>query len=296
MLNKICLVTIFAFVILGCSLTEKLKEDAPVAEKPVAEDAAAATPKKGDKVVALWSAKSYYDGVIEEIGSDNSKMTIKWDDGSSLTEVESSNVFPRPKDDAKPKVEVGDIVLAKEQDSTRWDGAKISAVNGSDFVVKLLAGGSEKTLKGNEIIKLPASNAEVLKDSEASNEFLEKAHAKNPTPPENYKPRKGDMVLALWSTNSWWSGKVEAVKDDKITVAWEDGSSPSDIDINKVMPLPNASNTKLPEKEQYVLAKPESGTKWEYAQAVSVEDNAVTVKDANNKERKLKAGEVVPLN
>ncbi|MEZ5346306.1 MAG: hypothetical protein R2681_12215 [Pyrinomonadaceae bacterium] len=296
MFNKICLVTIFAILILGCSFTEKLKEETPIAEKPVTEDAATETLKKGDKVVALWSAKTYYDGEIQEIGSDNVKMTIKWDDGSTPTEVESSNVFPMPKDGAKPKVEVGDIVLAKEQNSTRWDGAKITAVNGSDFDVKLLDGDTSKTLKGSEVIKLPASNAEIFKEAKSSNDFLEKAYAKSPTPPENYKARKGDMVLALWSTNSWWSGKVEAVKGDKITVAWDDGSSPSDVETAKVLPFPNASNTKLPEKDQYVLAKPESGTKWVYGQAVSVEGNAVTIKDSSNKERELKAGEVVPLN
>ena len=126
MFNKIFLLSIFLVLIIGCSFTDNVNEDTSVPETPVpTEDSEPFSLNKGDKVLALWSGKTFYEGEITDISGDISEMTIKWADGTSPKAVESLNVFPLPKDNAKLKVEIGvsddfvDLAVKTVMDSAR---------------------------------------------------------------------------------------------------------------------------------------------------------------------------------
>lgn len=246
----------------------------------------------GDTVVAKWAQNSFYEGKIEKV--DGSKITVKWSDGSNPSDIDMSDVFALPKSGETPDVKTGEMVLAKLNSGTYWNGAEVSSVEGEVIVVKNMLTGASANLSPEKIIKVTPAIAADLKDKAGATDFTTKAQAKKPAAPAGYKPKAGEKVLGEWTTNSWWQGKVEKISGDKATIAWEDGSKPSEISLSKVMPLPTSSE--MPEKDQYLLVKPESGTKWQYAQVTDVKDKNVEVKFADGKTRTLKANEFVKLN
>ncbi|MDH3495020.1 MAG: hypothetical protein OEM82_15825 [Acidobacteriota bacterium] len=289
--NIILLGSITVFI-LGCGfIGEKAGEEPPADPTTSAE-----TPKHsvGDTVVAKWTTNSFYEGEIESI--DGSKITVKWEDGSNPTKVDDSDVFALPKSGAKPEVEVGDIVLAKTGSGSYWNGAEVTKIDGDAYEVKTVESGATSNVSGAKIITVPDAVAANLKQKAGSTEFAKEAHAKKPEAPAGFKPEKGEQVLAEWSTNSWWAGKVEKSGGTKTTVAWDDGSKPSEVDTAKVIPFPTAKDSKMPEADQYLLIKPSSGSKWIYAQVTAVGDTDVDVKTGTGESRKVKAGEFVLLN
>ncbi len=254
----------------------------------------AATLAAGDRVIARWAKNSFYEGTVESVG--DAKIKVKWDDGSSPSDIEKSEVFAMPKAGAKPDIKVGDMVLAKISTGTYWNGAEVTKIDGDVFAVKSIDGGQTANLSSEKILKVPATVIADLKEKSEANDFLKEAQAKKPTIPTDYKPKNGEQVLAEWSTNSWWQGKVQKVSGEKVTIAWEDGSKPSDVDLGKVMPFPKSADPKMPEPNQFVLVKPESGSKWVYAQTVATKDPGIEVKDQTGKTRSVKPGEFVVLN
>lgn len=247
----------------------------------------------GDRVIAKWSKNSFYEGTAESLT--DTKVKVKWDDGSSPSDIDKSDVFSMPKAGAKPNVAVGEMVLAKISSGSYWNGAEITKIEGDVYTVKNIDGGQTTNLSAEKIVKVPAVVIADLKEKSESNDFLKAAQSKKPTMPTDFNPKNGEQVLAEWSTNSWWQGKVQKVSGDKATIAWEDGSKPSDVDMSKVMPYPKNGDAKIPEANQYMLVKPEAGSKWIYAQAVSITGSAIEIKDQNGKTRTVKPGEFVPL-
>ena len=248
----------------------------------------------GDTVVAKWSGNSFYEGQVQTI--DGGKITVGWEDGSTPSKVDDSDVYALPKAGDKPDVKVGEMVLAKIGSSTYWNGAEITKIEGGVYSVKTVESANSANIDGNKIIKISPATASNLKSKAGSTDFLKQAKSKKPEIPGGYQPKKGDKVLAQWATNSWWSGKVEKIDGDKVTVAWEDGSKPSAVNKETVMAYPTEGTAKMPKAEQFVLAKPASGSKWVYAQTVSVKDKNIEIKDASGNTRTVKTGEVVPLN
>lgn len=291
MLHKICIIAIFSVLMFGCNFsTEKKAEEKPN-EKPVK---ASVGMKEGDTVVARWSGNSFYEGKVEKI--DDNKIKIKWNDGSNPSDIDKSDVYEIPKEGAKPDVAVGDMVLAKISTNSYWNAAEITKIDGDVYVVKAVGSSDTKNVDANKIIKVSAATAANLKDSAGSNDFLKAAQAKKPTPPKDFKAQKGDKVLAQWATYSWWSGKVTKVSGDKVTVAWDDGSTPSDVETDKVLPDPAKANSEMPQENQYVLAKPASGSRWVYSEVVGIKDKNVEIKDSTGKTRTVTTGEFVLLN
>lgn len=250
--------------------------------------------KAGDAVVAKWARNSFYDGTAESVT--DSKVKVKWQDGSSPSDIDRSDVFALPKAGSKPDLKAGDMVIAKLSSGTYWNGAEVVKFEGEVISVKAIDGGQTANLSTDKVIKVPPAIAADLKEKAGSSDFLKQAQTKTPTMPTDYTPKAGDQVLAEWASKSWWQGKIQKVTGDKVTVAWEDGSKPSEVDLKAVMPYPVSANAKMPAPNQYVLARPESGSKWVYAQAVSTDSSSVQIKDAEGKSRQIKAGEFVLLN
>jgi hypothetical protein len=283
----LAVVLVFAF---GCNFSSgtKTEESKPPEEKEAAKF------KVGDTVVAKWTGNSFYEGKIEKI--ENGKINVKWSDGSSATDIAESDVYTMPAEGSKPDVAVGDMVLAKVGSSSYWNGAEITKIEGDNYGVKTIENAKAAEVGANKIIKVSATTAASLKEKGGSTEFLKAAQAKKPEIPKNFKPKAGEKVLAEWTTNSWWSGKFQKTSGGKATIAWDDGSKPSEVGADKVMPLPKASNAKMPSENQYVIAKPASGSKWVYAQTVSIKDKSIEIKDSKGETRTVKAGEFVLLN
>ena len=292
MLKHLWLLALLSFALIGCNLSTATKsEESKPADAPKPTETAKFN--VGDTVVAKWTGNSFYEGKIEKI--DAGKITVKWSDGSSARSVDESDVYTLPKADDKPDVAVGDMVLAKTGSSSYWNGAEITKIEGAVYGVKTVESARTSNVDANKIIKITPATAANLKDKAGSTDFLKEAKSKKPEIAANFKAKNGEKVLAQWATNSWWSGKVTKVSGNKTTVAWDDGSKPSEVNNDKVMAYPTDANTKIPVANQFVLAKPASGSKWVYAQVVSVKDKTIEIKDPKGKIRTVKAGECVPL-
>ncbi len=296
-MQKLGILIILAALFTGCtsilsSKTESDKSNSSNTAQNTAEVKPAAKYNVGDTVVAKWMQNSFYEGKAESIS--DAKVKVKWNDGSNPTDVDKTDVFPLPKAGEKPDVKVGEIVLAKVGTGSYWNGVEVTSINGEVYVVKA-DGGQTSNVTAEKIIKVPADVAANFKQKASANDFIKVAQSKKPTAPDGFKPKEGEKVLGEWSTNSWYQAKVQKVTGNKATLAWEDGSKPSEIDFSKILPLPN-SKTEMPKESQYLLVKPESGSKWIYAQTTSVKTGKVEINTSDNKTRSIQAGEFILLN
>lgn len=290
---RVFLLGLFAMFLFGCNMLGT-KEANETNKQPETKTEVKKSYKfnAGETVVAKWSQNSFFEGKIETVT--DAKIKINWSDGSNASEVDVADVFPLPKAGEKPDVKVGDVVLAKVSSGNYWNGAEITKIEGDVYVVKVINGESSN-ISSEKLIKVPAAVAANFKEEAKQADFLKAAQANKPAPPADYKPKAGDKVLGEWSTNSWYQAKVQKVGGSKATLVWEDGSKPSEVDLEKVLPMPDAKS-EMPKENQYLLVKPESGTKWYYAQTVSVKDGNVEVKSADGKTRTVKAGSFILLN
>lgn len=255
--------------------------------------ASSAKPKVGDAVVAKWAVGSFYEGKVEKI--DGGKITVGWDDKSGSTAVDAVDIYPVPAAGATVDVKPGDMVLAKTVSGTYWNGSEVTGVNAGVYMVRPVSGTTVVNVAGDKIIKVPATTAADFKQTAGSTDFLVEAKKGKITIPADYKPKKGDKVLAEWTVGSWWSGRIDNVSGSNIYVAWDDNSKPSAVNISKVMPLPTSADKAMPTEKQFLIVKPDSGTSWIYGQATSINGNKVEVKLANNQSKTVTSGEFVLL-
>ena len=256
--------------------------------------AGSSKPKVGDTVVAKWSAGSYYEGKIEK--NDGVKMTIAWEDKSQSTVIDASDIYTIPAAGTSPDVKQGDMVLAKTASGSYWNGAEVTGIEAGVYKVRVVTGSTAVNVAGEKIIKVPATVAADFKQAAGSTDFLIEAKKGKVTIPADYKPKKGDPVLAEWTIGSWWAGKIDNISGSNIYVAWNDNSKPSAVNISKVMPLPTSADKTMPTEKQFLIVKPDSGSSWQYGQALSINGSRVEVKLANNQTKTVTAGEFVLLN
>lgn len=251
-------------------------------------------PKVGDSVVAKWSAGSFYEGKIEKI--DGAKMTVAWDDKSQSTVIDATDIYTIPTSGSTPDVKQGDMVLAKTASGTYWNGAEVMGIEGSVYKVRIVTGSTSVNIAGEKIIKVPATAAADFKQTASSTDFVAEAKKGKVTIPADYKPKKGDAVLAEWTTGSWWEGTIDNISGSNIYVAWQGNFKPSAVNIGKIIPMPTSNDKTMPTEKQFVLVKPDSGWTWVYGQASATNGNRVEVKLANEKSKTVTAGEFVLLN
>jgi len=147
-----------------------------------------------------------------------------------------------------------------------------------------------------KIIKVSSATAADFKDKAGATDFLKDAQAARPTVPPDFKPKKGDRVVAEWTKNSWYSGKIDNISGSNIYVAWDDLSKPSAVTPDKAMPMPTGKDAQMPNANQYLLIKPENGSKWQHSQASSVNGSNVEAKLPDGKTRTVKSSEFILLN
>ena len=241
----------------------------------------------GDTVVARWSGSSFYEGKVE--GLTEAKVKVAWSDGSKPSEVDRASVFALPEAGAKPEIKSGDYVLAKWGTGTRWYGARITAEPGDQIPVEYTSDGATGNLAPEKVIPIPDTIAAEFKTQEELRELVAKAKAAGlPAKPDGWAPKVGDKVVAVWASGSYYSGKVNSLAGDKATVAWDDGSKPSESPIATMGPEPGPGDKTLPAQGDYVMVK--SGTKWIYGQALSIGDGQFEVKLQTGQKKTVKPG------
>jgi hypothetical protein len=289
-MKTIWIAILAGLLLAGCGALQTSKDNSNSAPASAESE----KPKVGDIVVAKWALGAFYEGKIDKI--DSTKYTIAWLDKSSPTLVDSIDVYSIPKAGSKVDVKAGDIVLAKIGGGTMWSGAEVTSIEGSVYKVKVSASATSANVPAEGIIKVSAATAADLKDKAGATDFLKEAQKGKISVPADYKPKKGDKVVAEWTTNTWYSGTIDNVSGSNIYVAWDDNTKPSAVNSSKVAPLPSANSKDIPKANQYILIKPDSGSKWEYAQAMAINGTSVEAKLPNNQTKTVKAGGFVLLN
>jgi hypothetical protein len=276
---------VLSVAIVGCGLLRKEPtgmDAGPTPSVSTTLSAPSGALAVGDRVVARWGSGSFYEGTVESVGA---RHVIKWGDGSKASEVEPSDVMPIPKAGSDPQVVVGDFVFARFG-SNAWPGAQVTSVAPGAIGVKYASDGTAATVTPEKILKAPPAVAPEIQKQLAQTEFLNKAKASGrPRAPATYKAKVGDTVVAEWITQSWFSGKVKTLKADKATVEWADGSRPTEVAVDKLVPAPDPVKAKAPKAGQFVLARPESGNRWSYAEVSQVDGSRVQIKLPDGKTR-----------
>src|SRR5947209_12214334 len=83
-------------------------------------------------------------------------------------------------------------------------------------------------------------------------------------------PAVGDLVVARWSSNSWYEGKVDSLNGQRAKIIWSDNSTPREVDLVDVYQIPKTGAQATVKAGDYVLTKRSSATNWEGAQVTMV--------------------------
>jgi hypothetical protein len=104
------------------------------------------------------------------------------------------------------------------------------------------------------------------------------------------KPIAGDPVIARWGPALWAEGRVTSIDDgiNEAKIAWEDGSSPSNVAIADVFQVPTAGGAIVVEPGDYTLVKSSTDHWWNEAEVKEVNGTVV-------KARIINGGEIVNL-
>jgi hypothetical protein len=256
--------------------------------------AAESKPKAGDTVVAKWAGGSFYEGKVDKI--DGSKITVAWLDNSTSTVVDAADVYQIPAKGTKTDAKVGDMVLTKTGTATYWEGAEVTAVEGDVVKVKPVSATTSVNVPSEKVIKVSSATIANFKEKAGATDFLKEAQKMKPATPAAYKPRKGDKVIAEWTTNTWYEGTIDNISGSNIYVAWQDMSKPSAVNLSKVVPAPTSETKEMPKAEQYLLIKPDNGSRWEYAQTTKINGGNVDVKLSAGQTKTIRTGEFLLLN
>jgi len=102
--------------------------------------------------------------------------------------------------------EVGARVLAPDNGSVWWEGT-IDQVDGTIYTVKFNA--------DDKIVARPLTNIA-------------------PYPAGALAVEVGDAVVGEWTSGTFYAGTVAAISGNLATVAWDDGSAPSEVATNRL--------------------------------------------------------------
>jgi hypothetical protein len=100
---------------------------------------------------------------------------------------------------------VGDSVAAVWNDGSYYLAA-VTEVEGDEVTVVYADDGTSKTLKTTDLRAIPRRTFAV-----------------------------GDRVLAVWGNGRFYAGEIGEADGDTYTVVWDDGGTPSELDVTKII-------------------------------------------------------------
>ncbi len=227
---------------------------------------------RGAPVLAQWEGTIFQEGRVAKVDGD--RVTVAWSDRSKAREIDRAFVLLVPRSGSAPAFQAGDVVLARRRIGELWHGAEVTHVGGA--VQLRFVDESEAHLEAHAVIGAPASIAVDIKNEMRAAGIRRVAAAGLPWRPPAYRPVPGQKVVATWIASSWYSGAVTAVGDDKATIAWADGSAPSQVVLERIAPEPGP-DTPAAHQGEFVLARSSAGSTWRWGQVSSVASAQVEV-------------------
>lgn len=249
-----------------------------------------AKPKAGDTVLFKQSREGFGEGKVESV--DGSRYKIPF--GSQTYTVDEADVYMIPTPGSNTDLKVGDFVIAKRGNENYWAAAEITKADGKSIEVENLSYGNKTNLSPDQVVLVRPATIEEFKKVKAESGFEKKVATMRPTVPAGYAPKAGDTVVAGWSGNSWYSGKVISVSGEKAKIKWSVNFSDGDIEFKRIAPQPKTGSTGTPMKSgDIVLVKGTTdNARWEFGEATS--DKEVKFKDG--KTRSVRPDEYIVFN
>lgn len=249
-----------------------------------------AKPKQGDTVIFKLSREGFGEGKIESV--DGVRYKIPY--GSQTYTVDEADVYMIPTPGSNTNLKVGDFVIAKRGNENYWAASEITKVDGKSVEVENLSYGNKTNLSPDQVVVVRPATAEEFKKVKEESGFEKKVANMRPVVPAGYTPKAGDAVVAGWSGNSWYSGKILSVSGEKAKIKWSVNFSDGDVEFKRIAPQPKNGSTGTPMKAgDIVLVKGASDTsRWEFGEATS--DKEVKFKDG--KTRNVRPDEYIVFN
>ena len=246
--------------------------------------------KVGDTVLFKISRESFGEGKIESM--DGSRFKIPY--GSTTYTVDEADIYMIPTAGANTDLKVGDYVIAKRGTENYWGAAEVTKADGKSIEVINLSSDNKTNLSPEQVVVVRAATIEEFKKLKDESGFEKRVATMRPTVPAGYTPKAGDDVVAGWSGNSWYAGKIVSVSGTKAKIKWGVNFADGDIDLTRIAPMPKMNQTGTPIKAgNIVLVKGTSDTsRWEFAEATS--DKEVKLKDG--KTRTVRGDEYIAFN
>jgi hypothetical protein len=273
-----------------CKKGDSSAEDAGFQEKT---DQAAEL-KIGDEIIVESGKASFWKGKITKIEAN--RVTYEYGSSKSSDTADKGDVYVVEGADHKGIEKAGDHVICKTG-SSYWGPCIVKSVNGPVYVCEDASGNSHNLSAPDVILPKPATQANIKERIERDarhRAFLAAAKAAGkPATPANWKPKPGADVVALFAGTTWYGGKVTKV-GSKVTVQWDDKSSPSERDPADVAPKPTGAQKVA--VDQYVIVRPTGGSnRWEFHKVEKVEGASVVVADQDGKTKTVSNKDVSPI-
>ncbi|MBN2359256.1 MAG: hypothetical protein JXR83_07360 [Deltaproteobacteria bacterium] len=189
----------------------------------------------GDRVVARWH-EGFWEATVLDV---NQKLvTVAWDTPPPEQSYIARQWIVRR--DAHPQLAAkGHWLLCQTGES--WELCHVEFADADAINVIVIADGASRTFCRDEVLAIPgALEPWVAKNGARAIEQLalerKFAHAVPITAGQQIS--EGDIVIARWSDDNWWSGTVKAVHGNLVSIAWTDGSEDDDIPAVFVAPMP----------------------------------------------------------
>jgi len=197
----------------------------------------------GDRVVAHWH-EGFWEATVLDV---NDKLvTVAWDTPPPEQSYLARNWIVRQ--DAHPKqVAIGHWLLCQTGES--WELCHVETADADAINVTVISDGASRTFRRDEVLAIPeAMQAWVAKNGARAIEqlALERKFAHAVPITAGQQVSEGDIVIARWSDDNWWSGTVKAVHGNMIGIGWTDGSEDDAIPAVYVAPMPRQRMTYAP--------------------------------------------------
>jgi hypothetical protein len=196
--------------------------------KPVAAEL-----RPGDRVVGRWG-DAFHPGTVLE--SRPGVATVLWDELQPTERTLPAAWLVRARTETG-KAAAGHWLLCRR--GAQWRLCRVIAGAEAHWRVRTLDGLARRVDR-RDLLPLPAGlrgwaprhGTHALEEAMAKQalEHLEPASAGKPV-------RVGQAVLGRWSSGGWYDARVVAVGNNKITLAWKDGSAQQATPPDDVAPL-----------------------------------------------------------
>lgn len=281
--------------------------DSPAAQTKSAASASASgaveTPHGlavGQRVIAATSKTHFRDGTIVSI--EDSTIVLEYGTPDSSGKLPTSKA---PIDKAwlpahrSADLKAGDYAVCRIA-TTYWVPCHLEGLEGDVFDAQDSRGTRYK-LERDALLQpdeATRKNIEQFVTRERRHRQFDKAFAEagSPRQPEGWKPAKGDRVVAHLSRTSWYGATLlEVRKNNRYLIDWDgDTWDPREMPLDRIAPQPSGAAAVT--VGQFVIVKPRSETwRWDHSKVVAVNGDDVEVAGRNERKRKVKATELIPI-